>query len=105
MSSNPNRRAGTAFVLVTVLLDTLGLGLIIPVAPRLVASFLHDDLEAASHWFGLMVSLYAVMQFVFAPVLGGLSDRFGRRTVILVSLLGAAISYLISGFAPALWWL
>jgi DHA1 family tetracycline resistance protein-like MFS transporter len=92
-------------VLVTVLLDTLGLGLIIPVAPRLVASFLHDDLEAASHWFGLIVSLYAVMQFVFAPVLGGLSDRFGRRPVILISLLGAAASYLLSGFAPALWWL
>jgi DHA1 family tetracycline resistance protein-like MFS transporter len=87
------------------LLDTLGLGLIIPVAPRLVESFLGDDLKAASHWFGFMVSLYAVMQFFFAPVLGGLSDRFGRRPVILVSLLGAAISYLISGFAPALWWL
>ncbi|MGH7297848.1 MAG: TCR/Tet family MFS transporter [Polyangiaceae bacterium] len=100
-----SRPAGTAFVLVTVLLDTLGLGLIIPVAPRLVASFLGDHLDASAHYFGLMVSLYAAMQFVFAPVLGGLSDRFGRRPVILLSLLGAAASYLLSGFAPALWWL
>lgn len=92
-------------MLVTVLLDTLGLGLIIPVAPRLVASFLGGDLAAASHLFGLLVTLYAAMQFVAAPVLGGLADRFGRRPVILLSLLGAAASYLLSGFAPVLWWL
>ncbi len=101
----PPRRAGIAFVLVTILLDTLGLGLIIPVAPRLVASFLHDDLGTAAHYFGLLVSLYAVMQFLFSPVLGGLSDRFGRRRVIFLSLLGAAASYLLSGFAPSLGWL
>ncbi|HEX3344000.1 MAG TPA: TCR/Tet family MFS transporter, partial [Polyangiaceae bacterium] len=100
-----SRRAGTAFVLVTVLLDTLGLGLIIPVAPRLVASFLGDDLGAASHYFGVLVSLYAAMQFLFAPVIGGLSDRFGRRPIILISLAGAAASYLLSGLAPALSWL
>jgi DHA1 family tetracycline resistance protein-like MFS transporter len=100
-----NARAATPFVLVTVLLDTLGIGLIIPVGPRLVASFLDNDLSAASHWFGALFSLYSVMQFVFAPVIGGLSDRFGRRPVILVSLLGAATSYLVSGLAPALSWL
>jgi DHA1 family tetracycline resistance protein-like MFS transporter len=100
-----NRRAAVPFILITVLLDTLGVGLIIPVGPRLVASFLHDDLEAAARWFGVLMSLYSVMQFVFAPVLGGLSDRFGRRAVILTSLLGAATSYLASGLAPALWWL
>ncbi len=100
-----SRRAGTAFVLVTVLLDTLGLGLIIPVAPRLVASFVHDDLAVASHYFGVIVSLYAAMQFLFAPVIGGLSDQFGRRPVILLSLFGAAVAYLLSGFAPALSWL
>jgi DHA1 family tetracycline resistance protein-like MFS transporter len=99
------RRAALPFVLVTVLLDTLGVGLIIPVGPRLVASFLNDDLERASHWFGALFALYSLMQFVFAPVLGGLSDRFGRRAVILPSLLGAACSYLVSGLAPALWWL
>src|ERR1700733_3203173 len=105
MIETRSRRAGTPFVLITVLLDTLGLGLLIPVAPRLVASFLHDNLGAASHYFGILVSLYAAMQFLFAPVIGGLSDRFGRRPVILLSLLGAAASYLLSGLAPALWWL
>jgi DHA1 family tetracycline resistance protein-like MFS transporter len=98
-------RGSTVFVLVTVLLDSLGLGLLIPVAPRLVATFLNNDLRAASRYFGILVSLYASMQFVFAPVIGGLSDRFGRRPVILSSLLGATASYLLSGFAPALSWL
>jgi DHA1 family tetracycline resistance protein-like MFS transporter len=92
-------------VLVALLLDALGLGLIIPVVPRLVASFLNNDLGAASHYFGALVSVYAAMQFLFAPVLGGLSDRFGRRSVILLSLLGAAASNLFSGFAPTLGWL
>jgi len=98
-------RGSTPFVFVTVLLDTLGIGIIIPVGPRLVASFLDNDLGAASRWFGVLVAIYSVMQFAFAPVLGGLSDRFGRRSVILGSLLGASISHLLSGFAPALSWL
>ena len=102
----PTRKAGTIpFILVTVLLDSLGVGLIIPVGPRLVASFLHDDLAAASRWFGLLVALFALMQFLFATVVGGLSDRFGRRPVILVSLFGAACSYLLSALAPTLSWL
>jgi MFS transporter, DHA1 family, tetracycline resistance protein len=103
--TTPTRRGSTAFILVTVLLDTLGIGLIIPVGPRLVASFLGNDLGAASRAFGVLFSLYSVMQFFVAPVLGGLSDRFGRRAVILLSLLGAAASYLLSGFAPTLAWL
>jgi DHA1 family tetracycline resistance protein-like MFS transporter len=103
--TNRARRGSTVFVFVTVLLDTLGVGLIIPVGPRLVASFLGDDLGAASRAFGVLLSLYSIMQFLFAPILGGLSDRFGRRTVILMSLLGAAASYLLSGFAPSLGWL
>jgi MFS transporter, DHA1 family, tetracycline resistance protein len=95
-------RGTIPFVLVTILLDTLGIGLIIPVAPRLVASFLGGDLSAASHWFGLLVSLYSLMQFLFAPVVGGLSDRFGRRTIILISLFGAGASYLVSALTPNL---
>ena len=102
----PTRKAGTIpFILVTVLLDSLGVGLIIPVGPRLVASFLHDDLAAASHYFGLLVALFALMQFLFATIVGGLSDRFGRRPVILVSLFGAACSYLLCALAPTLSWL
>src|SRR5580704_4939507 len=99
------RRGAVPFVLVTVLLDTLGVGLVIPVAPRLIGSFLGNDIGAASHYFGLLLALYSLMQFFFAPVLGGLSDRFGRRAVILTSLLGAASSYLMSGLAPTLVWL
>ena len=99
------RPSAVPFVLVTVLLDTLGVGLIIPVGPRLVGSFLGNDLGAASRTFGVLFALYSAMQFVFAPVLGGLSDRFGRRPVILLSLVGAASSYLLSGLAPTLAWL
>jgi DHA1 family tetracycline resistance protein-like MFS transporter len=99
------RRGSVAFIFVTVALDTLGIGLIIPVAPRLVTSFLGGDLSSAASKFGLLFILYSTMQFFFAPVLGGLSDRFGRRPVIFGSLLGAAASYLASAVAPALWWL
>jgi MFS transporter, DHA1 family, tetracycline resistance protein len=105
--SQPKREgaAGTPFVLITVLLDSLGVGLIIPVGPTLVGSFLGSDLTQTSHAFGWLLALYSLMQFLFAPVLGGLSDRFGRRTVILPSLFGAGMSYLISARAPALSWL
>ncbi len=98
-------RAGTAFILVSLVLDTLGIGLIIPVGPRLVASFLGGDLASASGYFGLLFALYSAMQFLCAPLLGGLSDRYGRRTVLLPSLLGGAMSYVISALAPALPWL
>jgi len=103
--SNAPRRAALAFILVTLLLDTRGLGLIIPVVPRLIGSFVHDDLETASHYYGALVSLFAVMQFIFAPVLGALSDRFGRRPIIFLSLCGYAIANLASGLAPSLFWL
>jgi DHA1 family tetracycline resistance protein-like MFS transporter len=101
----PTRKSGVPFILFTVLLDSLGVGLIIPVGPRLVASFLGNDLSSASTTFGLLFALYSLMQFLFAPILGGLSDRFGRRGVILPSLLGAATSYVLSVLAPSLTWL
>jgi DHA1 family tetracycline resistance protein-like MFS transporter len=98
-------KAGTAFILVSLLLDTLGIGLIVPVGPRLVASFLGGDLAAASGYFGVLFALYSAMQFLCAPILGGLSDRYGRRAVLLPSLAGAAASYLLSAVAPELSWL
>jgi MFS transporter, DHA1 family, tetracycline resistance protein len=97
--------ASVTFILVTVLLDTLGLGVIIPVLPSLVASFLGDDLSAASGYLGAFLATYSAMQFLFALVLGGLSDRFGRRPVLLGSLLGAALDYLLLAVAPSLGWL
>lgn len=101
----PSSSATTAFILITLFLDSLGIGLIIPVGPRLVSELVGGKLADASHSFGVLMALYSAMQFFFAPVLGGLSDRFGRRAVLLPSLLGAAASYLLSALAPALSWL
>ncbi len=99
------RNASVAFIMIVLVLDTLGIGVVIPVLPRLIESFVHGDLAAASHRYGIFIACYAVMQFIFAPIVGGLSDRFGRRTVILTSLAGAALDYILLAFAPTLGWL
>jgi MFS transporter, DHA1 family, tetracycline resistance protein len=84
-------------------LDAVGLGLIFPILPRLLQEVTHTGDIAV--YIGIMTALYAVMQFVFAPVLGALSDNFGRRPVLLISLAGAAINYVVMAFAPQLWML
>jgi len=89
---------------VTLFLDILGIGLIIPILPKLVEQFQGGSVEAASHTFGLLASLYSLMQFLFAPLLGSLSDRYGRRPVILGSLLGSGLDYFLLAFAPNLGW-
>jgi DHA1 family tetracycline resistance protein-like MFS transporter len=104
-TSSGARRASVPFILVVLVLDTLGIGVIIPVLPRLLAGFVRDDLAVASKYYGAFVAVYALMQFVFAPIIGGLSDKVGRRPVILVSLLGAALDYVLLAFAPSLAWL
>lgn len=101
------RRASVVFIFVTLLLEVLGFGLLIPVAPKLVQGLLHGgtggtDVEAAPYVGGLM-AIYAVMQFVCAPTLGALSDRFGRRPVLLWSLFGSGLDYFAMAFAPSLW--
>jgi DHA1 family tetracycline resistance protein-like MFS transporter len=90
-------------ILGAVALDAVGLGLVLPIIPRLLREVGHtSDLS----WrFGAFLALYALMQFVCAPILGALSDRFGRRPVLLVSLAGAAVDYLFLALAPSLWWL
>jgi DHA1 family tetracycline resistance protein-like MFS transporter len=93
------------FIFLTLMLDVLGFGLIIPVAPKLVESLQGGGEERAATVVGLLASTYAAMQFVFAPVLGSLSDRFGRRPVILVSLFGSALDYFALALSPTLWWL
>ncbi|CAN7628363.1 TCR/Tet family MFS transporter [Aminobacter sp. LjRoot7] len=90
-------------IFVAVVLDAIGIGLIFPILPALLRDVTHAENVAA--YIGVMTTLYAAMQFVFAPVLGSLSDRLGRRPVLLISLAGAAINYLFLAFAPSLWML
>ena len=99
------RTASIIFILITIFLDVLGIGLIIPVLPQLITELSAGDVSNAARTYGLFIAAYAAMQFLFAPVLGALSDRFGRRPVLLVSLFGAGLDYLMMGLAPNLAWL
>ena len=94
------------FILVTLFIDILGIGIIVPILPDLVKELLgRDDAPQAAVYYGVIISTYATMQFLCAPVLGALSDRYGRRPVILVSLFGLGTDYLIQGWAPSIGWL
>jgi DHA1 family tetracycline resistance protein-like MFS transporter len=99
------RRAAVVFIFITVVLDILALGIIIPVLPVLVESFLGGDTARAAAIFGVFGTAWALMQFLAAPVLGALSDRFGRRPVILISCVGLGLDYLLMAVAPSLGWL
>jgi DHA1 family tetracycline resistance protein-like MFS transporter len=99
------RRAAVAFIFVTVALDMLALGMVIPVLPKLVESFVGGDTAHASEIFGLFATAWALMQFVFSPLLGALSDRYGRRLMVLVSNFGLGADYILMALAPSLSWL
>ncbi len=99
------RRAAVIFIFITVVLDILALGIIIPVLPKLVETFLVGDTAMAALMFGLFGTVWALMQFVFAPILGTLSDQFGRRPVILLSCFGLGLDYILMALAPTLAWL
>src|SRR5258708_2291687 len=101
----PARGAAVAFIFVTILLDMFALGLILPILPKLVESFVDNDTASAARIFGLFGTAWALMQFFFSPILGGLSDRFGRRPVVLLSNLGLALDYVLMALAPSLTWL
>ena len=94
-----------AFILVTLFIDILGIGIIVPILPGLIKELRGGDAVQAAVYYGVIISTYATMQFLFAPVLGALSDRYGRRPVILVSLFGLGTDYLIQGWAPSIGWL
>jgi MFS transporter, DHA1 family, tetracycline resistance protein len=94
-----------AFIAVTLLLDTIGFGLIMPVYPRLLVEITGESLSRAAIYGGWLGFVYAAMQFVAAPILGNLSDRYGRRRVILIAVGALGIDYMIMGFAPTLAWL
>ncbi|MVN85788.1 MFS transporter [Deinococcus sp. HMF7620] len=101
MSARP---AALIFILLTALIDIIGIGLIIPVLPGLVKELAGSE-AAGAQSIGWLTAAYAVMQFVFAPILGSLSDRFGRRPILLLSLAGMALDYVLLILAPNLWWL
>jgi DHA1 family tetracycline resistance protein-like MFS transporter len=93
------------FIFITLFLDIFGIGVIVPVLPKLVEELQGGNVQAAAHAVGWLGALYALMQFIFSPVLGSLSDRFGRRPVILLSLLGSGLDYLVLYWAPTMGWL
>ncbi len=99
------RRAAFAFIFVTVLLDMLALGMVMPVLPKLVEGFVGGDTERASRIFGVFGTAWALMQFLFSPAQGSLSDRFGRRPVVLLSNFGLGLDYILMALAPTLGWL
>ncbi|RWY54078.1 TCR/Tet family MFS transporter [Mucilaginibacter gilvus] len=98
-------KAALGFIFVTVFIDTLGLGIIIPILPKLLEKLAHVDVSMASQYSGYLTFTYAMMQFICAPILGNLSDRYGRRPVLLFSLLGFGVDYLFMAFAPTIFWL
>ena len=100
----PPRKPAIAFIFITLVLDILGIGLIIPILPKLIEEMQGKGLADAAYTFGVLAALYSLMQFLFAPLLGSLSDRYGRRPVILISLFGSGIDYFFLAFAPTIGW-
>lgn len=100
-----NRQAAIPFIFVTVMLDMLALGLIAPVLPKLILDFLGGDMNSAANWNGIFGTVFALMQFFFSPVLGVLSDKYGRRPVILLSNLGLGLDYIVMALSPTISWL
>jgi MFS transporter, DHA1 family, tetracycline resistance protein len=99
------RRAAVIFIFITVVIDVLGFGLIIPVLPKLVQQFMGGDAAEGATMFGVFGTVWAVMQFFFSPILGAVSDRFGRRPVILISCFGLGLDYIVMALAPNIGWL
>ena len=99
------RPAALVFIFITLVLDMLALGMIVPVLPKLVEDFVHGDTARAAYIVGLFGAVWALMQFVFSPVLGALSDHYGRRPVVLLSNFGLGLDYIVMALAPTVWWL
>lgn len=100
-----NGKAALGFIFLTLLIDVTGLGIIIPVLPKLIEQLIHGNISVAARYGGWLTFAYAFMQFLFSPVLGNLSDKFGRRPILLFSLFGFGVDYIFLSFAPTIGWL
>lgn len=105
MSDPRASRHALAFIFVTMLVDTIGLGIIIPVTPKLIVELTGEGMSEAARWGGWLFFVFALMQFLCAPAIGALSDRFGRRPVLILSLAMLGVDYLITAMAPTILWL
>ena len=99
------KSAAIGFIFITLLIDITGWGIIIPVVPKLIEELIHADISEAAKYGGWLSFAYAFIQFVFSPFVGNLSDKYGRRPVILLSLFGFSIDYIFLALAPSIWWL
>lgn len=100
-----SKKAAIGFIFVTLFIDTMGWGIIIPVIPNLIAQLKHIPVNQASTYGGLLLTVFAIVQFFCAPIIGNLSDRYGRRPVLLLSLFGFGIDYIVQAVAPSYGWL
>lgn len=100
-----NKQAAIGFIFITLLIDITGWGIIIPVIPKLIEELIHGDISEAAKYGGWLTFAYAITQFLFAPIVGNLSDKYGRRPVILLSLFGFSLDYLLLAFSPTITWL
>ena len=99
------KQAAIGFIFITMLIDIIGWGIIIPVIPSLIKELIHSDISEAAKYGGWLTFSYAITQFIFAPIVGNLSDKFGRRPILLVSLFAFSLDYMLLAFAPTITWL
>ena len=99
------KQAAIGFIFITMLIDIIGWGIIIPVIPKLIEELIHGDISEAARYGGWITFAYAITQFIFASLIGNLSDKYGRRPIILISLFGFALNYLLLALAPTITWL
>jgi DHA1 family tetracycline resistance protein-like MFS transporter len=104
MAINQTNKA-LSFIFITVLLDVIGLGIIIPVLPTLISDLINGTISQAARYGGWLMFSYAIMQFIFAPIMGALSDKYGRRPVLLIALFGHGIDYILMALSPTILWL
>ena len=99
------RTSGLGFIFIVLLIDVLGIGILVPILPEFVAHLTHHSLSASARDYGFLLSLYGAMQFLFSPLMGTLSDRYGRRPILLLSMLFSGLDYVLMALAPSLIWL